>query len=59
MNSKIAPDDLLGVQEVAYLMEFQSVAVIIAAARTLEAKKETYSPKISTPTTSPSLTSNL
>ena len=41
MNSKIAPDDLLVVQEVAYLMGFQSVAVIIAAeARTLEAKKE-------------------
>jgi hypothetical protein len=39
MNSKIAPDDLLVVQEVAYLMGFQSVAVIIAA-RTLEAKKE-------------------
>lgn len=39
MNSKIAPDNLLAVQEVAYLMGFQSVA---AAARTLEAKKVTY-----------------
>jgi len=59
MNSKIAPDDLLVVQEVAYLMGFQSEAVIIAEARTLEAKKETYYPKISNRTTLPLLTSNL
>lgn len=42
MNLRIAPDDLLAVQEVAYLMECQLVAAIIAEARTLEAKKETY-----------------
>jgi hypothetical protein len=41
MNSKIALDDLLVVQEGACLMAFQSAAVIIAEVRTLEAKKET------------------
>ena len=42
MNSKIAPDDLLVVQEAAYLMGFQSAAVIIAEDRTQEVKKEAY-----------------
>lgn len=59
MNLKIAPDDPLVAQEAACHMEFQLVAEITAEGHTLEAKKETCSPKISTPTTLPSLTSNL
>jgi hypothetical protein len=42
MNSKIAPDDLLAVQEVAYLTESLSVVVITAEARTQAVKKEAY-----------------